>query len=336
MQRRMFFDNLSVQHRTGPVTEETHYYPFGLTMAGISSKAMKPSTNCGCGIKKGFNGNELQQKEFSDGNGLEMYDFNARTYDQQIGRFLQIDPIPNEGGQESLSVYHYGSNDPIRYNDPDGKCPWCIGAIIGAAVDYATQVAANRLEGKSWKESLTQVDGKSIIISAGAGALSGGLSTIVPKGVTGKILVEGAQVAIDAGESALKQYNETGTVSLKQTITDVVTNKVAGELTKGVEVHSNSAIKTTEKQLDRAERVAAGDPTSSGRAAKVDKLEKKLSEQKGVNQAASQAASGLTSSAIQSVGNTLKGKPQMSAPINYNQSDNTALKKFYIPELRLQ
>ena len=137
----VFFDNLQVTHLRGPLLEETHYYPFGLTMAGISSRALNAGGNgpdCGCPNKKGFNGNEIQNKEFKDGSGLELYDFNARTYDQQLGRFIQVDPIPDEGEQESLSVYHFAGNSPMLYNDPDGKCPWCIPFVIWAFASTET------------------------------------------------------------------------------------------------------------------------------------------------------------------------------------------------------
>ena len=329
----VFFDNLQVTHVRGPLFEETHYYPFGLTMSGISSKAFQSSSpDCGCpSNKKGFNGNEIQNKEFSDGSGLEVYDFNARTYDQQIGRFIQIDPLSEEGDQESLTPYQFSGNNPSTFNDPDGKCPWCWGAIIGAAVEYGTQVASNLAQGKSLSKSLTDVDGKAIAISAGAGALSGGVSAFVPKGAAAKVVVETVKVGIDAAESAAKQYNETGSVSLKTTVTDVVTNKVAGKVTENVKVNSNSTIKTTEKQLDRANRVAAGDPASTGRANTVNKLENKLANQKNANAAAQQAAGGAVSNTAQGVGNSLTPSNNKVQPaFNFNNRpavDNTAVKK---------
>ena len=110
-------------------------------MAGISDKALKLQYTEN---KYRYNkGSELQNKEFSDGSGLETYETHFRELDPQLGRWWQIDPkcelninpdveeneeVQDEsevGGIESVSPYMSMGDDPIKHNDPKGDVPCC-------------------------------------------------------------------------------------------------------------------------------------------------------------------------------------------------------------------
>jgi RHS repeat-associated protein len=130
----VFFDNLVITHSGGPLLEETHYYPFGLTMAGISAGALKGTL---------YPENRKRYNGISFTDDLELYQYDAfyRTLDPQIGRWRQIDPrIDN---MEAWSPYVSNYDNPIRYSDFLGDLPGPIDGLWQWFLHFAANAKEN-------------------------------------------------------------------------------------------------------------------------------------------------------------------------------------------------
>jgi len=89
----------------GEIVSNNTYYPFGMlfdhNIQAVSENAYKYK----------YNGKELQE--------TGMYDYGARFYMPDIGRWGVIDPLSETSRR--WSVYTYAYNNPIRFIDPDGR-----------------------------------------------------------------------------------------------------------------------------------------------------------------------------------------------------------------------
>jgi|GEM_PF-5929227 len=93
------------------IIQEDAYYPFGMQMNGLCYETGLDYKN-----KYLYNGKELQD-EF----GLDWYDYGARFYDAQIGRWHVGDPSSER--YVSLSPYNYVINNPLSLVDLNGEDP---------------------------------------------------------------------------------------------------------------------------------------------------------------------------------------------------------------------
>ena len=124
-----------IENNVPQIIQEDSYYPFGLTMNGLNFIDNSDKKN-----NYLYNGKELQE-DFD----LNWYDYGARFYDPQLGRFHTVDPLAEKYNFQS--PYAYAANNPIMFIDKNGMSPAPSGSeLLGLDASNTSD-----LDGDFWK-----------------------------------------------------------------------------------------------------------------------------------------------------------------------------------------
>jgi len=120
--------------------------------------------------------------------------FGARYYASSMGRFMSVDPAFESEILElpqTWNRYSYVYNRPTYSNDPDGRCPPCIGALVGGAIEGGFDLGKQLYNNGG---SLSNVNWREVGADTLGGAVTGGLAvatggtSLVANAVIGDVL----------------------------------------------------------------------------------------------------------------------------------------------------
>ena len=192
------------------VTQELHYYPFGMKMDGtwLSSSLAKNK----------YRYNTIEQ---TSDLGLDVYNAFYRTLDPSTGRWWQVDPKAEAG--YSYSSYCSMWNDPIFFSDSEGDlaiAPILVGAAIGGFIGgIRSDMAGKTFLGGFWRGAIVggvggtlgQVGGGSFISNLAWGAAEGGITGSLDAALWGNDIGQGFKTGalFGAGFAAVSSLPES-------------------------------------------------------------------------------------------------------------------------------
>ena len=298
-----------ITDKDGNATQFVSYKPYGEALVDEHATSFESPWK--------FNGKELDSE-------TGLYYYGARYYEPVLALWYGVDALAEN--LSSYSPYVYCYDNPIKVVDHDGNIG-IIGAIVGAASDYAIQVTCNVIE-KGWStESFTDVDVKSILISGAAGAVGAGLSSIatkaakvtrIAKGVTeasttGKAITGAYHIGADVASSAIGQTMQSGEIDENSLMIDVVAGSVGRKISSKIGANREAQQKILNRTADRESRIAGGNP-------RVSRMERSSKAQKAATDFSKKTQSSAAISGAVGSNVISKMTPQILDKVNGNDN----------------
>lgn len=211
-----------------------------------------------------------------------MYDYGWRNYAPDIARWITPDPLlqdldfefnPNEVDDEddedeleestertlavgggifnpnNLNPYVYGYNDPVRFNDPDGKCPICVLALLAVLVSEPMKNGTGnpQADRQAFKQAEAFRNNQIAMVAGGAGGnAKNGASVILnvakskaQNEVRKTILQQNSQKGAEFEKTVVQNLKDKGHTNVQQQVT-IKPNKTGA---KNVRVDATSVKK---------------------------------------------------------------------------------------------
>ncbi len=145
------------------------YAPFGEGLGNAGGRDGRWAGFTQSGIH--FTGKEQEGFE-----GAYMHYFGARYFSGGLGRFTSVDPAFESEILEypqTWNRYSYVYNRTLSLPDPDGRCPPCVGALVGGIAEGGINLFS-QLSHNGW--DLSQVNTREVLSNVAGGAVSGAIA----------------------------------------------------------------------------------------------------------------------------------------------------------------
>ena len=224
--------------------QATDYYPFGKSFENNDVPKNRYL----------YNGKELQDQVIG-GTPFGWYDYGARFYDPEIGRWHSVDPLAEK--YRRWSTYNYCEDNPLIFTDPDGMGPKeflkALAKSFTAAVTVGLQAGFEAKAGTKPAIALYANGGSKDVV----GVRDGAVSHIAQQNTPTRYETSVGIGSVGSSTTAETQ-KEAKTVQIKMPYTNQTLSRVI-EVEKGTKTTSVSigpfsvgAQKTAEIQTDTA------------------------------------------------------------------------------------